>query len=382
MSERKNQDAIDLLQMKVKEVTDNNQICRNIEKFELKDIKISDQMTYGSKMLSDDAMKSVLDVLEVKPAFKEFQKSMSEKDWELVSDKIKKAKGETFLYGNVTDQGIVADIFTMDPNKKKPDDMTNSLAVIDMIQYELANSECDYSLSGFKFDPEKNLFDVELTNESHPVDLLGNDPWKTGNRFIFNSLSFQSAPHFIRQICTNGMHKKEFGFHSDISKKSFNNNKIEKIIGNALHSINETHYQLLEEYSSRLRNNNISLDEFYGHKLWFNKGERKESEYDMMMEKYFDEAPFYKTYGLPVNEQPKTWLRTADSGINAYDFVNLLTWIASHPETSGLSEKDSLGLKIMAGNLFFKENLDLVNLAPRKTPEYKRFEYPILAEMK
>jgi len=377
----RNQETIDLLQAKVREATSSDSCIRNIERFELKDVQIDSSMSIANKMFSEDAMKRILDVLNVKPAFKDFQKSMSEKDWEMVADRIKKAKGETFLYGDISNDGKVNNIFIQNPNKKAADDMTNSLAVIDMIEHELADSDCDYSLANFTYTPEKYLFDIEFRNDSHPLDLLGNDPWKSGNKFIFNSLNFKYMPFFERLVCTNGMHRNQFGFHSDISKKSFTNSRLEKTIAGALHQVNDSHYLLLEEYAQRLRNTNISLDEFYGVKRWFNRGDRK-VEYEALQNKYFDETPFYNSYGLPVSEQPKTWLRTADSGINAYDFVNLLTWVASHPKDSGLNTEDATDIKIMAGNIFFKENFDLMQLAPKKSVAYPKFEYPVIAEMK
>lgn len=61
--------------------------------------------------------------------------------------------------------------------------------------------------------------------------------------------------------------------------------------------------------------------------------------------------------------------------INAYDFVNLLTWIASHIQESGLNEQDAVELKIAAGNIFFKENFDMMLRAPQKSIKYPQYEF-------
>ena len=267
-TQTRNRDTIELIRTKTKAITEDYQLNRNIEKFNLKDIKIENVASYQNKLFSDDATTTLLNLLNVKPAFKDYQKSMSEKDWETVADKIKKAKGEVEIYGDISHDDIVNNLYIANPNKKVLDDMTNSLNVINTIETELAQSQCDYSLANFNFDPGKYMFDISLRNESDPIDLLGNDPWKTGQNFKFNSLDFKWAPYFERLSCTNGMMKQQFGFQSNISRNNFNNNKFDRIINKALASVNESHYIMLEEFAKRLNATNISLAEFYATKNW------------------------------------------------------------------------------------------------------------------
>lgn len=372
----KNLETIEQLKIEVKNAIAHDPVVKDCEKFNLKDIVIDSTMSIDNKQFSDNAIKKVLDILNVKPQFTEYRKSMSEKDWEMIGDRIKKAKGDVILYGEMSDQETVNNIHLMNPDKKRDDDMINSMAVVNLIENELRTSDCDYSLNSFNFQKDSYLFDIELKNASAPIDLLENDTWHTGHRFTFNSLNFKYMPFFERLVCSNGMYGKQFGFRSNIAKQSFNNERIERIINNALKGINETHYQLLDEQSKRLNNTNISLYEFYDHKNWFNRGSRKDA-YELLMEKYFPEEPFFKTFGIPVNEQTSVWKRTADSGIKAYDFVNLLTWIASHQKETGLTLEDSIDLKIVASNLFFKQVFDLMQVAPRKTPDYPIFQIPV-----
>lgn len=377
---KRNQETIELLRSSVQEAIAFDPVVKNVEKFELKNVKIDSAMSFAGKEFSENAIKSVLNILEVKPAFKDFQKSMSEKDWELVADKIKKAKGDVYLYGDMSNDNRVNQVYLANPNKKQPDDMTNSLSVIETIERELAESDCDYSLNKFDFIPEKYQFDIELLNDSDPIDVFTNDTWKAGTNFIFNSLNFKHFPFFERLSCSNGMMSKQFGFNSDIAKNTFNNKRLEKIINQSLHSVNESHFQMLEDFSKRLKNTNISLEEFYDIKKFFQKGDRK-IDYELLCGHYFSEEPFFKEFGLPVADMPKNWKRTANSGINAYDMVNLLTWIASHPKDSGLNTEDCLDVKIKAGNLFFKESFDLTSLAPAKNFTYPAYDYQVIAEM-
>jgi len=152
MSNR-NQETVEFLQEKVNEVTKNHSIIQNIERFELKNVKIDGTMSIGNKVFSEEAVKQTFDILKVQPAFKEYQKLMPEKDWEYVADKLKKANGDVCLYGDISGDGQVNGVYVQNPNKKKSDDMTHSLAIIDMIQNELIESECEYKLKKFEFNP-------------------------------------------------------------------------------------------------------------------------------------------------------------------------------------------------------------------------------------
>lgn len=372
---QKNAETIEQLKSEVKNAIAHDPLVRDIEKFNLKNIVIDGSMSIGNKQFSDAAIKKVLNLLNVKPGFVDYRKSMSEKDWDMVNDRIKKAKGDIELYGEITDQEMINAIYLVNTKKKRDDDMTNSLAVIAVIEDELRDSECDYRLSSFEFNKNTYKFSIEFMNESMPIDILNGDIWNVGHRFEFNSVSFKYMPIFERLICKNGMYSKPFGFGSYINKQSFNNEKIEKVINNAIHSFNEIHAKLLEEQAEALKKTNISIAEFMYYKKWFDKGSRKNSN-NQLIEKYFNEEPFYKAYGLPVAEQTSVWKKTADSGINAYDFLNMLTWIASHPDQSSIKPEDAIDLKIASSAFFMNQKFDMKQLAPRKN-----VDYPKLPEM-
>ena len=369
----RNQETIEKIKSKVESSLSKKPQTKDNVRFNLKDVKIESAITLQDKILTEEATKKVLDLLNVKPSFTEYQKSMSEKDWESVAERIKDAKGDIYLFGELRSSDKIDNVFLFNPKKKKADDMTNSLAIVENIESELAQSEVDYSLYNFQYDKEKSIFDIELRNELSEIELIKDDPWKIGNKFIFNSVQFAHMPFFERLVCSNGMYRTQLGFGSNIGKMSFNNERIEKTIHKSLNKTNDDHFQILEHHANILRNTNISIEEFLAVKNWFNRGERKDI-YKDITGKYFLEDPFYKAFGLPISEQSRAWKKTANSGINAYRFLNLLTWIASHPEKSGIVPDDSKELKILAGNFFFKEKFDLQEVAPEREVEYPIFD--------
>jgi hypothetical protein len=90
------------------------------------------------------------------------------------------------------------------------------------------------------------------------------------------------------------------------------------------------------------------------------------------MARFFNEKPFFQAYGVNLDEKSKKWKSTADSGINAYDFFNMLTWIASHPGEVKMDRSDRIDLQIQASNLLFKPQYDLEDIATGVTVNYPR----------
>ena len=117
------------------------------------------------------------------------------------------------------------------------------------------------------------------------------------------------------------------------------------------------------------------MAEFYDFRRWFES--RNENErYEKIIMNYFDDAPFFKAYGVDITQKSRKWKTTANTGINAYDFFNLLTYVASHPEKIMMDRSDRTDLQIVASNLLFKKELDLEDVA---TPT--KVIYPRLVEM-
>ena len=368
----KNKETIEQLQSFVNGIEQKNPSRRDIVDFNLQDVEINGEFKYRDLKFEEAASDKILDILNAKPSFKEYRQLMEEKDWKNVSRQIKTAKGDINLYGSLIPDKmggyVVDDIYFRNPKKKQPDDLTTPKAIVETICEELSTSMIDWSLANSMYNEDKNLFEISLRNENNPVEVLAGDSWKKGEMFSFNSTNFKQCPFYERLICSNGMTKPSYGFSSNISKVSFNNQKVQKVINNALAADNDSVSQMIAECIKHAKGTNVSIREFYEVRNFFDK-----KGYSVILDKYFIEAPLYSAYGTSIADKNKQWQSTADSGINAYDFINLITWIASHTDKSNISKEDAAKLKIHAGWLFTLPKFDLEHAAPKVDIKYPRF---------
>ena len=345
--------------------------------FKLKDLEISGSgLTYKDAPLEGAALTKILSTLRVKKNFIDLSHKMSEEDWRLVSNKLKNAEGETKVYGTLSkdENGFtsISNIYNHKEGKKHADDASYS-QYLNWIEDALGNSETDYSLKRLDFNRKDDKIDLILLNETERVDVFGTDidVWKTGDRFHFNGLNFNYAPFFERLSCTNGNVAQQYGFGANISKMTFNNKKIENVINKALQFGNNNLNETLQQAVQHLQANNISLHEFYHYRKFF-ESRNGEEVYTGLIEKYFNDRPFYQGFGLNVEEKSYKWKSTANTGINAYDFFNMLTYIASHPSEIKVGKDDRAELQIQSSNLLFKKSLDLEDIASSPKIDYPR----------
>lgn len=367
-----NKAVIEQINNFVSSIEKENPSRRDIVEFNLQDVEIKDAFLLNNMKFSVKATDEILSLLNAKPSFKKFQDLMEPQDWLSVSQRLKTAVGDVNLYGSLV-QGkdglhFIKDIFFKNVKKKKPDDLTNSRAIIESINEKLSTSDIDWSLTDIDFDKETSNFTISLLNENRPFEVMTGDSWKQGQTMVFNSTSFKQEPFFERLVCGNGMRRPQYGWSSNIAKASYTNDKILNIIDNALSKDNEELAQLITQFSQHMKSTNISLREFYYYRKIFEK-----KGYEAILDKYFIEAPFYKAWGDNVAEKSDTWKSTADSGINAYDFINLNTWLASHTDKSDMSKEDANDLKVQITYLFTAPRLDLENIAPSAQVSFPRF---------
>jgi hypothetical protein len=350
---------------------------RATREFKLKELDITDNGIFlNESPLTSTALKKVLSMLRVKKNFIDLSHKMTPEDWKSVSQKLKNAEGETRLYATIAkdDNGNaeVIDAHTHRDGKKHSDDASYQ-QYFEWIENALTESEKNYSLKRLDFNSRNEMFEMILLDEDNRVDVFGTDLdlWKMGDRFHFNGLRFNYAPFFERLVCSNGNTATEFGFGADISKSTWNNNKIKSVIDKALLFGSETLPETLQQSVQHLKNNNISLAEFYQYRNFFERANGEEI-YTPVIEKYFNDRPFYQGYGMNIAEKSRKWKSTANSGINAYDFFNMLTWIASHPRDVKMDRNDRIQLQIQASNLLFKKELDLEDVATSCNINYPR----------
>ena len=352
---------------------------RETREFRLDELEINEGISYKGTPLTGKALRNVLNILRVKKNFTGLSVKMSSEDWENVSQRIKKTEGSTKLFAKTVPNSAggseIVDTFLHNDTKKRSDE-GDPATYINWIIENLRETEKTFRLKRLDFDPRKELIHLVVLDENSDTDVFGTgkDIWKLGNDFRFGAMEFKHAPFFERLICSNGNTSMQHGFGSRIEQSRFNDYKIQNVIKKSL-TEEDTMKNLLQQASDHLLKNEVSLAEFYEYRNFFNR-RNTEGIYDSLIHKYFDDSPFFKAYGVNIDEKSHKWKSTANTGINAYDFFNLLTYLASHPEKVRMDSNHRLDLQISASNLLFKKQLDLEDVA-----QTVKIAYPRLAEM-
>jgi hypothetical protein len=376
----KNQNIIDQINVQAAAIIDKIG-DRTESRFNLSDISIDADNVYFKDMpMNDHAKSKALGMLKVKSNFSDFASKMPKEDWSELEGKLKSIEGSKKVYASVAnnDNGMpeIVDVFLHKDGKKRNDDASYQ-QYFDWVTESLRNTEKTYSLKDLSFNPDSKNVNLVLLNEDRKIDVFGTDVdlWKGGDSFNFSGLQFNYAPFFERLVCANGNKTQQYGFGADISKNTFNNKKIQGVIKKALEFGDSNMSDILTQAVNHIQGSNLSIQEFFEYRNFF-KNRNQDDIYDGVISKFFNTNPFYKAYGLNVEEKSRKWRSTADSGINAYDFFNMLTWIASHPDQVSVDVEDRLDLQISASNLLFKPSLDLEDIASNVN-----IEYPKLAAM-
>ena len=333
---------------------------REIVTFNIQDIDIeSEKMFLRGDVLTESAAKKILNRLRVKNSFLGLSKEMNLTDWNLVKDKLKKATGAQVVHGRKIQAGTIDDIYMAAPK-------TTGAMEIDSIFYEVIDTIVgtgkDISLKSTLFLEDKDEVVLTLLEEDNTIDLFGteDDSWKIGKRIVWNGLNFQIAPFFERLVCTNGNTAPQYGFRCNISNNKFNINRIKKELEKEIVLEGNSMTKYLVDAASHLKSSNISVREFLKFRNLFN-----EEDHGAIIKKWLDDSSINKAYGCIAIEQPELWRITADTGKNAYDFFNDLTYIAAHPDEAVMTDRERVELQIKASDLLFRKELDLETIAPK-----------------
>lgn len=332
------------------------------------------QFTDSGKIYLEDlevtkrAKNKILSLLKVRPQFTKYANSMDDGDWTSIAQKLKGANGKRKLIAEVTDNGKINNIFTT--RTKKHTDVADLRGYFDMINDSLKATKTEYEFGSLNFNGEKSTFDLNLMNRNTDIDIFGNsdDKWNGGCQLTFNELAFNTQPFFERLICANGMRAKQHGFASNVQQAKFNMNRIKRQIQKAIEHGTENIHEIVTGAGQHLNKHNVSLNEFYEIRNWLLQ--QADPVYTKIVGKYFDDKPFYRAYQTNIAEKSKKWRATANSGINAYDFFNLITWVGTHE--NGINDSQTRELQLKASNLFFKKDLDLEDIATNIKVDYPR----------
>lgn len=331
--------------------------------FNVSDIEIdADKMSIAGDMLSEAATKKVLSQLRVKNNFLGIAKSMTGTDWKTVKDALKKATGTQVVHGRkieVSGNKIVDDIYMAAPK-------ATGLLELDSIFHEVIDSIVstgkDITLESTCFLEDKDEVTVTLLENDNSIDIFSNetDLWKIGKRITWNGMNFSVAPFFKRLVCSNGNTAPQYGFKANISNNKFNIEKIKKCLEKEITLNSDTLDAYLIDAANHMKSSNVSVREFMKFRNLFN-----ENDHTTILAKWFDDSAINKAYGCVASEQPELWKTTADSGKNAYDFFNDLTYVASHPDEAKITDRERVEIQIKASDLLFKKELDLELVAPK-----------------
>ena len=228
----------------------------------------------------------------------------------------------------------------------------------------LGSSGNDFILKDAYYDNKKDSVSVTLYDNERKVDVFGDesDIWKTGIRVSWSGVDFSLMPFFERLVCTNGNVSKQYGFDANVTKGKYNFAKINSILEQEiLHNSDSANF-ILSDATKKLKNNNVSVKEFLQYRNMFNEETNPE-----ILKKFFDISYLNNAYRCDIEEMHPIWKSTADTGKNAYDFFNNLTWIASHATESKIDEDFRRTIQIKASDLMFKKQFDLELLAPKIT---------------
>jgi len=330
--------------------------------------------------INGKAQKTLLAKMKVRPEFIELADKATTDDWSVIVDNIKNELTDRPYYAKVRrseDNHDEVYVILDYPIYEKIEPVQNDV-FINLIVSGLENTSNRYKLFSADFDKENNSIIVGLINEDTKFNISGeydgkvfelkDDVWMAGVQFTFTETMF-SAKHLLeRLICSNGMTTKEDCFTSNIAKKNFNLEKIEKAITHAFERPYDEMAKKISKQVALLSNTEISIKEFYE----FSKPvlrEAKKNEVLDEVEVIFDDSIFYKEYGLNVKEMSSKWQATAKTGINAYKFFSAMTYAATHIFNS-VNPTISTDLQLKISNFFFKETFELDEIAPVVEFEY------------
>lgn len=350
-------------------------LTREVISFNVGSIQIdSEKMSVNNEELSESAIKKVLGHLRVKNNFLDLGKKMSSSDWGLVKDKLKSATFDQTVHARkITENGVVKidDIYMAAPK-------TTGILEIDSIFNELVDSIVstgkDLSITSKYFLEDKDEVCVTLLEHDQEIDIIGNgsDMWKIGKQIVWNGMNFSISPFFERLVCTNGNTAKQFGFKANISNNKFNIGKIKSVMEKEITLQSESLDKYLIDATNNLRSTNVSVREYLKYKNMFN-----ETNHEAIIKRWLDDSYLNRAYGVVVADQPTQWQQNADSGKNAYDFFNDLTYIAAHPKEANITDRERMEIQIKSSDLLFQKSFDLENVA--KVLDWKKITVPSTA---
>jgi len=342
---------------------------------ENKKIKVG-ELTFGK-----NAINKVYNMLAIKKTLPQKFKKTSENHWKEMENVLRKFGNTQGLYAEINkNKNQINSIKTYNDSKSVDAQINENLAFVESVITNLRLTNNDLECTNLVYDSETNIIKMDFINPNSEFEALSNwkglksDSWKMGFSFEKDSYETKLNNFFFRLVCTNGMTTKEFGngstFKNSVDAYDI---RIEKQIGKLFGGYDSDVVRDIQTKCLLLSKNNLSVNE-YQH-IWniLNDLSDNEDYQILIQDKFvnFDQiSEFYDFKGYNLRQQSTTWMKTANSGVNAYDTFNSLTEISSHADTySQLDQRDANQIQMLSQNLFFGK-LDLAEIAKRFEPVF------------
>lgn len=340
-----------------------------------------EKIILGDYKFDDKALNKINSLLSIKKDLPKKLKKVSNESWDVLKDVLKDIGNRQGYFAEVdTNTKIIKSIKSHNNRKNTEEQLIENLNFTDHIIDNLSKSDVNLEIGNLIYDIDNNIIKMDFINSDSEFEVLKNwkgvssDTWKTGFSIEKDSFQTKFNSFLYRLVCTNGMTTKEIGNTSALSNNASNydskiHNQLEKLfIGYDSDLIRD-----IQEKCKLLSKYNLSVDEYSSIFKKLTSLNSDENYQELINKKFihFDRIKgFYEFKGIDIDKQSPVWLKSANSGLSAYDVFNQLTEISSHPDTyQNLNQKDANQIQIWSQNLFFN-NLDLSQIAQKYEPVF------------
>jgi len=298
----------------------------------------------GTTMVSSTALNDLLNIFSIKNDLLSEIKS-DDDQWVPLQKTLANIKNDrtvTSIVHKDDDNTFITRIFK-DTLEEEQD--LNLARGIELIKSYMDANGKDLKIHGMFFNTKTLQIETQVRNLRKKIDVFSNgvDNWNSGFNINFGENRTVVSPFFLRLICTNGMTATEMLAQRFISSEKIKQDSFNKLVNK---TVDEDFTFVVNENCNRLKESNISLNEFFGARDTL-QGFSKD-----LTKNYFDDTEIQEAYKpYKIKYKNKKWLSTANSNINGYDFFNSLTHCTSHQE---LNDPTRMSLNMLASRLFFK----------------------------
>lgn len=271
---------------------------------------------------------------------------------------LSKFHGKRTLTG-VTDKSNKKIVRILDQRIEEPEplNLDNQLAVL--MNYAESIRE-DMPISCLKFNDRLLRIEAIFLDPKKEIQVLDlkEDRWKYGIGILSGLAKCQVIPAFLRLLCTNQLTGNTVAKnHYFLDSDKINDRSFTKFMNKARR---EDYGDLCRKSCLRLHKTNASVNEVFAARAIFGV---EDEELTKIGNKYFGVKSIKEAYekvGFNLTDESGRFLSHANSGVNAYDFFNNCTAVASHEDVDG---SVASRLNELASSMFFK-GPDLSNLPP------------------